>query len=86
MYHINICGSVAEPNCKNSAICQVSGSGSEKTASSFGISKAMTMDFKHDEQAVLMQYGGGDLCPPGKTAAKTTKSCCGLRTGAFSVF
>lgn len=64
MYHINICGSVAEPNCKNSAICQVSGSGSEKTASSFGISKAMTMDFKHDEQAVLMQYGGGDLCPP----------------------
>ncbi|XP_068609541.1 cation-independent mannose-6-phosphate receptor [Brachionichthys hirsutus] len=63
-YHINICGSVAEPACKNSAVCRVSGSGSDKIASSFGINKAMTMDFKHDEQAVLMQYGGGDPCPP----------------------
>ncbi|KAM9338794.1 cation-independent mannose-6-phosphate receptor [Symphorus nematophorus] len=63
MYHINVCSSVAEPLCKNSAVCRVSGSGSEKSASSFGISKVMTMDFKHDEQAVLMQYGGGDPCP-----------------------
>uniref|UniRef100_UPI0037E7D95A cation-independent mannose-6-phosphate receptor n=1 Tax=Semicossyphus pulcher TaxID=241346 RepID=UPI0037E7D95A len=64
MYNINVCGSVAEPACKKSAVCKVSGSGSDKSASSFGIGKAMTMDFKHDEQAVLMQYGGGDLCPP----------------------
>uniref|UniRef100_A0A3Q3MKC2 Insulin-like growth factor 2 receptor n=1 Tax=Mastacembelus armatus TaxID=205130 RepID=A0A3Q3MKC2_9TELE len=63
-YHINVCGSVAEPACKNSAVCQVSGSGSDKSAASFGISKAMTMDFRHEEQAVLMQYGGGDPCPP----------------------
>nr|QPB70590.1 insulin-like growth factor 2 receptor [Pampus argenteus] len=62
-YRINVCGSVAEPMCKNSTVCRVSGSGSDKSASSFGISKAMTMDFKHEEQAVLMQYGGGDLCP-----------------------
>uniref|UniRef100_A0A8C2ZDD4 Insulin-like growth factor 2 receptor n=1 Tax=Cyclopterus lumpus TaxID=8103 RepID=A0A8C2ZDD4_CYCLU len=65
IYHINVCGSVAEPACKNSAVCRVSGSGSDQSASSFGISKAMTMDFKHDEDAVLMQYGGGDPCPPG---------------------
>uniref|UniRef100_A0A8D0D7T5 Insulin-like growth factor 2 receptor n=1 Tax=Sander lucioperca TaxID=283035 RepID=A0A8D0D7T5_SANLU len=64
IYHINVCGSVAEPACKKSTVCRVSGSGSDKSASSFGISKAMTMDFKHDEQAVLMQYGGGDACPP----------------------
>ncbi|TDH00702.1 hypothetical protein EPR50_G00191090 [Perca flavescens] len=64
IYHINVCGSVAEPACKKSTVCRVSGSGSNKSASSFGISKAMTMDFKHDEQAVLMQYGGGDACPP----------------------
>ncbi|XP_028253968.1 cation-independent mannose-6-phosphate receptor [Parambassis ranga] len=63
-YNINVCGSVAEPACKQSAVCKVSGSGSEKTAASFGNSKAMTMDFKHEEQAVLMQYGGGDPCPP----------------------
>ncbi|XP_074540826.1 cation-independent mannose-6-phosphate receptor [Halichoeres trimaculatus] len=59
-YHINVCGSVAEPACKNSAVCRVSESG----AASFGISKAMTMDFKHEDQTVLMKYGGGDPCPP----------------------
>uniref|UniRef100_A0AAQ5ZQF5 Insulin-like growth factor 2 receptor n=1 Tax=Amphiprion ocellaris TaxID=80972 RepID=A0AAQ5ZQF5_AMPOC len=70
MYHINVCGSVAEPACKQSAVCQVSGSGSDKSASSFGISKAMTMVFKHEEQAVLMQYGGGDPCPPVTTESE----------------
>uniref|UniRef100_A0A667ZHY3 Insulin-like growth factor 2 receptor n=1 Tax=Myripristis murdjan TaxID=586833 RepID=A0A667ZHY3_9TELE len=65
MYRINVCGSVAESACKTSAVCRVSGSGSGSvSAYSFGMSKAMTMDFKHEEQAVLMQYGGGDACPP----------------------
>ncbi|KAK2889903.1 cation-independent mannose-6-phosphate receptor [Channa argus] len=68
-YYINVCNSVAEPVCKKSAVCQVSGSGSDKMALSFGIREAMTMDFKHEEQAVLMHYGGGDTCPP-----VTTKS------------
>lgn len=68
IYHINVCKSVAEPACNKSAVCQVSGSGSEKSAVSFGNSKFMTMDFKHEEQAVLMQYGGGDPCPPGLSA------------------
>ncbi|XP_034018710.1 cation-independent mannose-6-phosphate receptor isoform X2 [Thalassophryne amazonica] len=63
-YRINVCGSVAEPACKKSPICQVTGSGSVTSAVSFGINKAMTMDFKHEDQAVLMQYGGGDPCPP----------------------
>ena len=67
-YRINVCGSVAEPACKKSAVCRVTGSGSDLSASSFGISKAMTMDFKHDEDAVLMQYGGGDPCPSGRSA------------------
>ncbi|XP_060907562.1 cation-independent mannose-6-phosphate receptor [Labrus mixtus] len=64
MYHINVCSSVTEPACKKSAVCRASGSGSDKSASSYGISKAMTMEYKHEEQAVLMQYGGGDPCPP----------------------
>ncbi|XP_034555992.1 cation-independent mannose-6-phosphate receptor [Notolabrus celidotus] len=63
-YNINVCSSVAEPACKNSAVCRVSGSGSDKSASSFGINKAMTMEYKHEVQAVLMKYGGGDPCPP----------------------
>ncbi|XP_029281689.1 cation-independent mannose-6-phosphate receptor [Cottoperca gobio] len=76
-YRINVCGSVAEPACKKSAVCLVSGSGSDMTASSFGISKAMTMDFKHDEDAVLMRYGGGDPCPPasGKRQSSILFTC-----------
>uniref|UniRef100_A0A6Q2XKG2 Insulin-like growth factor 2 receptor n=1 Tax=Esox lucius TaxID=8010 RepID=A0A6Q2XKG2_ESOLU len=59
-YKIHVCGSVAEPSCKNSAVCLKSSGGS---AFSYGISQAMTMDYKHMEQAVIMKYGGGDLCP-----------------------
>ncbi|XP_077442699.1 cation-independent mannose-6-phosphate receptor isoform X2 [Stigmatopora argus] len=61
-YLINVCSSVSEPACHGGAVCLVSASG--KSAASFGISKAMTMDYKHEEQGVLMQYGGGDPCPP----------------------
>ncbi|TWW69178.1 cation-independent mannose-6-phosphate receptor isoform X1 [Takifugu flavidus] len=63
-YHINVCGSVTEPSCENSAVCRVSGSGPEKMVSSYGISKVMTMDFKHDNQGILMEYREGDACSP----------------------
>lgn len=63
-YHINVCGSVTEPACNQSTVCRLSGSGQEKMVASFGISQVMTMDFKHEEQGILMAYGGGDLCPP----------------------
>uniref|UniRef100_H3CWI6 Insulin-like growth factor 2 receptor n=1 Tax=Tetraodon nigroviridis TaxID=99883 RepID=H3CWI6_TETNG len=63
-YHINVCGSVTEPACENSAVCRVSGSGPEKLVSSFGLTKVMNMEFKHKERGVLMEYGGGDPCPP----------------------
>lgn len=43
-------------------MCRVSGSGPEKMVSSYGISKVMTMDFKHDNQGILMEYGEGDAC------------------------
>lgn len=62
---MNVCGSVANPACKKGAVCRVSGSGSDTSAASFGITQAMTMDYKHEEQGVLMKYGGGDPCPPG---------------------
>ncbi|KAK7907744.1 hypothetical protein WMY93_016356 [Mugilogobius chulae] len=62
-YYISACGSVKDEACKKSSVCEVTGSGSSKTATSLGISKVMTMDFKHEEQAILTQYGGGDLCP-----------------------
>ncbi|KAG7247545.1 hypothetical protein CRUP_037276, partial [Coryphaenoides rupestris] len=61
-YHLNMCGSVAAPGCKGSAVCQVLGAG-PGMASSFGISQAMTLDYKHEQGAILMKYGGGDPCP-----------------------
>lgn len=41
------------------------------------------MDYKHEEETVLMQYGGGDPCPPGTSVAtlnefhqgKDTRNC-----------
>lgn len=35
--------------------------------SSYGISKVMTMDFKHDNQGILMEYGEGDACSPSES-------------------
>ncbi|KAJ0026800.1 hypothetical protein NQD34_017800 [Periophthalmus magnuspinnatus] len=66
-YYISACGSVKDEACKKSSVCEVSSSGLTKTTTSFGISKVMTMDFKHEEQAILTQYGGGDICPQGAT-------------------
>ncbi|XP_072299395.1 cation-independent mannose-6-phosphate receptor [Eucyclogobius newberryi] len=71
-YYISACGSVKDEACKKSSVCEVTGSGSTKTATSLGISKVMTMDFKHEEQGILAQYKGGDNCPQG--AAKYQSS------------
>lgn len=62
-YHINVCKSVAEPTCKQGSVCLMSSTGGP--VSSFGNSKAMTMDYKHEEQEVQMKYGGGDPCLTG---------------------
>lgn len=86
VYHIRVCNSVAEPACKNSTVCLVSGSGSQKSAVSFGLSSVMKMDFKHEEQAVLMQYGGGDPCPPGLSATLDFQRLFKAQNRASSAF
>ncbi|XP_060687644.1 cation-independent mannose-6-phosphate receptor isoform X3 [Hemiscyllium ocellatum] len=59
-YHLNICAGVTGvPDCKNSAVCLVSGN---KTAS-FGNPKAMTLEYKHQDQALMLYYRSSDLCP-----------------------
>lgn len=58
-YKLNVCGSVTDKACKKSPVCLVSGS----SASSFGLSQAMTLNYSREDQAVIMQYGGGDPCP-----------------------
>ncbi|KAI4887672.1 hypothetical protein NFI96_014869 [Prochilodus magdalenae] len=58
-YKINVCGAVTDKDCKNSPVCLVSNA----SAASFGMSKAMSLNYSLEEQTVIMQYGGGDLCP-----------------------
>ncbi|KAL0165009.1 hypothetical protein M9458_040762 [Cirrhinus mrigala] len=60
-FNINVCGTVADTKCKDSAVCLIS----EGLGTSYGNSKIMTLDYKREEQTVLMQYSGGDTCPEG---------------------
>ncbi|XP_067097484.1 cation-independent mannose-6-phosphate receptor [Osmerus mordax] len=70
-FKINVCGAVSDSGCKGGAVCQLPGAGRGVPAS-YGISQAMTMDYRHEEQGVLMQYGGGDPCP---TVTKEGEVC-----------
>ncbi len=58
-----MCGTVTGTACKDSAVCLIS----TGSAASYGNSKIMNLDYKREEQAVIMQYGGGDTCPQGQT-------------------
>ena len=71
-FKINVCGAVSDAGCKGGAVCQLPGAGGGAPAS-YGISQAMTMDYRHEEQGVLMQYGGGDPCPTGKMPSLRTR-------------
>lgn len=51
--------------CKDGAVCLTSESG----VSSFGSLKEMKMDYSRQDETVILQYTGGDRCPPGETAA-----------------
>ncbi|XP_048841603.1 cation-independent mannose-6-phosphate receptor [Brienomyrus brachyistius] len=67
-YSVSVCGTVPESECRGSAICLLSGG----SAFSFGYGKAMKMDYRHEDEAVLVQYGGGDPCP----SVTTTGTMC----------
>uniref|UniRef100_A0A8C4YRY5 Insulin like growth factor 2 receptor n=1 Tax=Gopherus evgoodei TaxID=1825980 RepID=A0A8C4YRY5_9SAUR len=62
-YHIGVCAEVADVpqgKCIDGAVCLVS----ENSAASFGIIKGMKMDYRHQDETVILQYTGGDRCPP----------------------
>uniref|UniRef100_A0A8C4YSS2 Insulin like growth factor 2 receptor n=1 Tax=Gopherus evgoodei TaxID=1825980 RepID=A0A8C4YSS2_9SAUR len=63
VYHIGVCAEVADVpqgKCIDGAVCLVS----ENSAASFGIIKGMKMDYRHQDETVILQYTGGDRCPP----------------------
>ncbi|XP_027525200.1 cation-independent mannose-6-phosphate receptor [Corapipo altera] len=62
-YHIGVCSKATglpQGKCKDGAVCLTS----EKGVSSFGNMKEMKMDYSHQDETVILQYTGGDLCPP----------------------
>ncbi|KAM4770926.1 cation-independent mannose-6-phosphate receptor [Rhinophrynus dorsalis] len=61
-YHIGVCSAASNfqtGKCEG-AVCQVS----RDSAFSFGSPKAMKMSYLHQEETVVLQYAGGDSCPP----------------------
>ncbi|XP_054826091.1 cation-independent mannose-6-phosphate receptor [Eublepharis macularius] len=62
-YHVGVCSHAAEVpqgKCKNAAVCLIS----SKSAASFGNVKEMKMDYRHQDETIILQYKGGDRCPP----------------------
>uniref|UniRef100_A0A8D0GH90 Insulin like growth factor 2 receptor n=1 Tax=Sphenodon punctatus TaxID=8508 RepID=A0A8D0GH90_SPHPU len=62
-YHVGLCSEAAnvpQGKCKNGAVCLVSGN----SAFSFGNVNKMKMDYRHQDETVILQYTGGDSCPP----------------------
>uniref|UniRef100_A0A8C4P4C4 Insulin like growth factor 2 receptor n=1 Tax=Dromaius novaehollandiae TaxID=8790 RepID=A0A8C4P4C4_DRONO len=62
-YHIGVCSKAADVpqgKCKDGAVCLIS----ENGVSSFGNVKEMKMDYNHQDETVILQYTGGDQCPP----------------------
>ncbi|XP_063079301.1 cation-independent mannose-6-phosphate receptor [Engraulis encrasicolus] len=60
LYKMNVCGSITDSACQNSAVCQVNGA----DGISYGNNKAMSLDFQREDETIIMNYVGGDLCPP----------------------
>ncbi|XP_038659271.1 cation-independent mannose-6-phosphate receptor isoform X2 [Scyliorhinus canicula] len=70
-YYLNICAAVTDVpgnKCKDSAVCLVSGD----EAASFGNPKAMTLEYKHQEQALILHYSSSDLCPKATATRRST--------------
>jgi len=67
-YHVGVCSKATDlpqGTCKDGAVCLTSESG----VSSFGNIKEMKVDYSHQDETVILQYTGGDHCPPGEIEA-----------------
>lgn len=67
-YSVGVCTAAAGPEqggCKDGGVCLLSGS----RGASFGRLASMQLDYRHQDEAVILSYVNGDTCPPGKSAA-----------------
>lgn len=91
-YSVGVCTAAAgldEGGCKDGGVCLLSGS----KGASFGRLASMRLDYRHQDEAVILTYANGDSCPPGNARQRgaltfpvrvTTQrwGAGGLRSGA----
>lgn len=68
-YSVGVCTAAAGPDeggCKDGGVCLLSGT----KGASFGRLASMRLDYRHQDEAVILTYVNGDLCPPGKSARR----------------
>ncbi|MBZ3890423.1 Cation-independent mannose-6-phosphate receptor, partial [Sciurus carolinensis] len=62
-YSVGVCTAAAGPEqggCKDGGVCLLSGS----KGASFGRLASMRLDYRHQDEAVILSYVNGDTCPP----------------------
>ncbi|KAF7462368.1 cation-independent mannose-6-phosphate receptor [Marmota monax] len=62
-YSVGVCTAAAGPEqggCKDGGVCLLSGS----KGASFGRLASMQLDYRHQDEAVILSYVNGDTCPP----------------------
>ncbi|XP_027795386.2 cation-independent mannose-6-phosphate receptor [Marmota flaviventris] len=62
-YSVGVCTVAAGPEqggCKDGGVCLLSGS----KGASFGRLASMQLDYRHQDEAVILSYVNGDTCPP----------------------
>ncbi|XP_014444729.1 cation-independent mannose-6-phosphate receptor [Tupaia chinensis] len=62
-YSVGVCAAAAGPDqggCKDGGVCLLSGS----KGASFGRLQSMRLDYRHQDEAVILSYVNGDFCPP----------------------
>ncbi|XP_055982014.1 cation-independent mannose-6-phosphate receptor isoform X3 [Sorex fumeus] len=62
-YSVGVCTAAAGPEqggCKDGGVCLLSGN----KGASFGRLASMRLDYRHQDEAVILSYVNGDTCPP----------------------
>lgn len=70
-YSVGVCTAAAgldEGGCKDGGVCLLSGS----KGASFGRLASMRLDYRHQDEAVILSYANGDTCPPGESLQRGT--------------
>lgn len=66
-YSIGVCTTAAgldQEGCKDGGVCLLSGN----KGASFGRLASMQLDYRHQDEAVILSYVNGDPCPPGNSS------------------